>query len=362
MRSRAGAPVARVDLYRTRVAEASVELDMMGPPIARITGPDPVWQVQPTPGTGPEVQALGTITGQDDPGGTWKRVFYRAVAIAADDLTRGHYGGRSEPTGAMWVVVPPATPPDLSAVTADWPGGALEAVRFTFTSTAPVFDTDLGPHRIRAEVFTVAAGGELKPLFAYPPSTSAGLDGRLSTVPTAPAAAPALWREDIAGGSRFRLLAHRPNLNDTLRLRLLLTDPLGRASETPLFDSPGGSPLPDPDISDVQVRSSGANRFILGFRTQALFTTTSIGAYSLTVRAVRRGGPLFPPPRPVTVTAPLPSISLSRPGEDPFTGPEQIPLRRQRGAIAVHLRAQANVTLILQAPDGRSTETTRGVP
>ena len=364
MRSRAGAPVARVDLYRTRVAEASVELDMMGPPIARITVPDPVWQVQATPGTGPEAQALGTITGQDDPGGSWKRVYYRAVAIAADDPTRGHYGGRSEPTGAMWVVVPPAAPPDLSGVTADWPGGALEAVRFTFTSSAPVFDTDLGPHRVCAEVFTVAAGGGLRPLFAFPPvpPTSGGPDGRLSTVPTSPAAAPAFWREEIAGGSRFRLLVHRPNLNDTLRVRVLLTDPLGRASEAPLLDSVGGSPLPDPDISDVQVRSAGTNRFILGFRTQALFIPTPIGPYSLTVRAVRRGGPIFPPPRPVIVTAPLPSIAPIRPGEDPFAGPEQIPLRHQRGAIAVHLRMQANVTLILQAPDGRSTQITRGVP
>ncbi len=364
MRSRSGAPVARVDLYRTRVPEASGELDMMGPPIARITGPDPVWQVQPTTGTGPEAQALGTITGQDDPGGSWKRVYYRAVAIAADDLSRGHYGGRSEPTGAMWVVVPPETPPDLSPITADWPGGALEAVRFTFTSTAPAPDTDLGPHRIRIEVFVVAADGSLRRLFDYPPlpPTSGGPDGRLSTVPTTAAAAPAFWREEIAGGSRYRLLVNRPNLNDTLRVHVLLTDPLGRFSEQQPPDSAGGNPLPAPDISDVQVTSAGANRFILSFRTHALFTTTPLGPYTLTVRAVRRGGPIFPPPQPVTVTAPLPSIAPVVPTQDPFAGHEPIPLRQRHGVIAVYLRTQANVTLTLRSPDGRSNQISRGVP
>ena len=363
MHSRPGAPVARIDLYRTRVPDASVELDMMGPPIARITGPDPVWQVQPTPGPGPQEQALGTVTGQDDPGGSWKRVYYRAVAVAADDLNRGHYGGRSEPTGATWVVVPPDTKPDLSAITADWPGGALEAARFTFTSTAPVPDTDLGPHRIRIQVFTVAADGSLQRLFDYPPvpPTSGGPDGRLSTVPTAAAAAPSFWREEISGGTRYRLLVNRLDLNDTLRVHVLLTDPLGRGSEIGL-DSAGGNPLPDPDISNVQVRAAGGNRFILGFRTHALFTTTPLGPYVLAVRALRSGGPPFPPPQPVTVTMPLPSIAPILPGQDPFAGSEPIPLRQQHGAIAVYLRAPVNLTLTLRAPDGRSSQISRGVP
>jgi hypothetical protein len=181
-------------------------------------------------------------------------------------------------------------------------------------------------------------------------------------VPTTAAAAPAFWREEIAGGSRYRLLVNRPNLNDTLRVHVLLTDPLGRFSEQQPPDSAGGNPLPAPDISNVQVTSAGANRFILSFRTHALFTTTPLGPYTLTVRAVRRGGPIFPPPRPVTVTAPLPSIAPVVPTQDPFAGHEPIPLRQRHGVIAVYLRTQANVTLTLRSPDGRSNQISRGVP
>ena len=360
MRTRPGALVSRVDLHRTRVATAALELDTMGPPIARISGPDPTWQVQATAGTGPEVQALGTITGQDDPGGSWARVYYRAVAVAADDPSRGHYGGRSAPTGAQWIVVPPATSPDLSSITADWPGGALEAARFTFTSSAPVPDTDLGPHRLRVEVFTVGGDGLLSPLFAYPPA-SGGVDGRLSVVPTAPTAAPALWREDIVGAARYRVLVNRTNLADTLRIHVLITDPLGRASEMTL-DSPGGTPLPAPDITNLRVTPSGPNRFILSFRSQAPFTNTPLGPYTLSVAATRVGGPIFPPPRPVTVRAALPAIAPVVASQDPFAGAEPIPLRQQHGTIAIYLRNPANVALTLAAPDGRTAQASRGVP
>jgi hypothetical protein len=363
LRSRPGAPVTRVDLHRTRVATAAAELDTMGPPLARISGPDPIWQVQPTTGTGPEAQALGTITGQDDPGGSWSRVYYQAVAVAADDLSRGHYGGRSALSGSQWIVVPPATPPALSPVSADWPGGALEAARFTFTSVAPIADTDLGPHRLRVEVFTVGGDGLLSPLFSYPPASSGTVgDSRLSVVPTTPAAAPALWREDAGGGaSRYRVLVNRTILDDTLRFHVMLIDPLGRASEMSI-DSPGGSPLPAPDITGIRVTAAGTNRFILSFRTQALFTNTPLGPYTLTVVARPPPGPVFPPPRPVTVRADLPTIAPLLVSQDPFAGPEPIPLRQRGGTISVFLRARANVALTLMSPDGRTAQANRAVP
>ena len=158
--TRPGAQVVRVDLYRVRREEASLELDTMGSPVARISGLDAVWAVQPTTGTGPgEVQALGTIRGNDDPPRSWQRIFYRAVAISGDDGARGIYGGRSQPSGAVSVIVPPDDPPDLSPIGADWPGGPPEAMRFTFTSAAPVPDTLLGAHRLRVEGYALAADG-----------------------------------------------------------------------------------------------------------------------------------------------------------------------------------------------------------
>lgn len=362
LRSRSGAPVARLDLHRTRVAAAAAALDTMGPPLARISGPDPIWNVQPTPGTGPEAQALGTITGQDDPGGSWSRVYYQAVAVAADDLSRGHYGGRSAPSGAQWIVVPPETPPALSPATADWPGGALEAARFTFTSDAPTADTDLGPHRLRVEVFTVGGDGLLLALFTYPPASGGTVgDSRLSVVPTVPATAPAMWREDAGAATRYRVLVNRTNLGDTLRFHAMLTDPLGRASEISI-DSPGGSPLPAPDITDIRVTASGANRFILAFRTQALFTNTPLGPYTLAVVARPQGGPVFPLPRPITVRADLPTIPSLIVGQDPFAGSEPIPLRHRGGAVTVYLRNRANVALTLTSPDGRTAQASRVVP
>jgi hypothetical protein len=244
----------------------------------------------------------------------------------------------------------------------DWPGGALEAARLTFTSDAPIADTDLGPHRLRVEVFTVGSDGLLSPLFTYPPASGGTVgDSRLSVVPTAPAAAPALWREDSGAATRYRVLVNRANLGDTLRFHVMLTDPLGRASDISI-DSPGGSPLPAPDITDIRVTSSGTNRFILAFRTQALFTNTPLGAYTLAVVARPQGGPVFPPPRPVTVRADLPTIATLIVGQDPFAGSEPIPLRHRGGVVSIYLRNRASVALTLTSPDGRTAQASRVVP
>ena len=363
--TRPGASVARLDLYRVRVPEASLELDTMGPAVARISGSDAVWHANPSTGTGPgEAQALGVVTGNDNPGGSWKRVYYRAAAVADDDLTRAIYGGRSQPTGAAWVMVPPDGPPDVSAITADWPGMPLEAVRFTFTSPAPVPATDLGPHLLRVDSFAVAADGTRTPLFAWPPpppGTSSG-DSGLQAVPTTQAAAPALWAENAGGGvTRYRLLLTRPHLADAISVRVLLGDPLGRATER-LLDSPGGSPLPAPDILNPLITPVPGNRFVLSFTTDALFTSTPLGPYRLTVSATVPPTLGNPHPPPINVNAGLPSIAPLVLGQDPFLDAAPIPLRRQRAHINVYLRASAKVVLTMASPDGHSSHLNIGVP
>ena len=361
--TRPGAQVTRVDLHRVRVPEASLELDMMGPPVARITGTDATWTV--TPGTGVLAgQPIGSIAGLDDPGGSWKRVFYRAVATSADDLTRAILGGRSQPTGAVGVVVPPATPPDLSLIVADWPGGQLETVRFTFTTAAPVPDTELGPHRLRVEAYTVAADGSLTPLFAWPPPPAGTKppDDRLAAIPDAAVPAPGFWREAAGAATTLRLLLTRPQLADTVRVRVQLTDPLGRLSEAKI-DSPGGSPLPAPDIIAPKAVAAGAGRFVLGFTTDALFTATPIGPYRLTVSVSVKPTILQPHPPPVTVSAALPTIPALRVGDNPFLDAAPIPLRHQANRILVYLRgAVPAVSLTLASPDGRSAHQVVGVP
>src|SRR5262249_3100003 len=160
----------------------------------------------------------GSIAGLDDPGGSWKRVFYRAVATSADDLTRAILGGRSQPTGAVGVVVPPATPPDLSLIVADWPGGPLETVRFTFTTAAPVPDTDLGPPSRRVVAPPGPPGVPPTPLSACPPPPAGTKppDDRLAAIPDAAVPAPGFWREAAGAATTLRLLLTRPQLADTV--------------------------------------------------------------------------------------------------------------------------------------------------
>jgi hypothetical protein len=362
--TRPGAKAVRVDLYRVRREEASLELDTMGPPVARISGADAVWSVQPSIGTGPgDAQPLGTITGNDNPDHSWQRIFYRAVAISGDDGSRGIYGGRSQPSGAVSVIVPPDGPPDLSPIGADWPGGPLEAMRFTFTSAAPVPDTQVGPHRLRIDTYSLAPDGTPQPLFAWPPTPAGGgnPDGRLSAVPTTPAAVPALWQEKVPGGTQYRLLLTRPHLGDPLRVRVLLTDPLGRAGEQ-VLDSPGGPPLPAPDILTPSVAHLLGGRFVLSFTTDAPFTSTPVGAYTLTVTAQAAATLLNPHPVPVTVTVALPNIAVLRAVDNPFNDAAPIPLRRQSTHINVYLRAAVHVSLTLTAPDGRTAHFSRKVP
>src|SRR5262249_39497951 len=106
----------------------------------------------------------------------------------------------------------------------------------------------------------------------------------------------------------------------------------------------------------------GAGRFVLGFTTHALFTTTPAGAYQLTISALARPTLAQPHPIPVTRIVTLPSIAALRVGEDPFTDPAPIPVRHQRDQILIYLRASVAVSLTLASPDGRSVHASVGAP
>lgn len=368
IKTRPGAKATRIDLYRTRVEEAALMLDTMGPPVASISGSTAQWTVTPVTSTGPgENQPIGIVTGFDQPSGSWKRVFYRAVAWSGDDEPRAIYGGRSAPSAAMEVIVPPAQPPDLAAITWSWPGGPLTDVLFTTTCSAPVDMTPLGPHRIKVDAMTVKPDGSVAVLYVYPPVPATGRpDDTLATVPTM--AGPGLSREAVAGGvTRYRVRVAKPTLADGVRLRILLTDPLGRTTER-VLQSAAGSPLPTPDISAVTLTTVPGNKFILGFTTGVQIPATPIGPYHLLVNHTPLGPfPPFPPGTPIGIDATLPSIKPAAPAPDPFTDVAAIPLRRGvtvhgQTPISIYLRAKGKVAVTLTGPDGKTVTVSRVVP
>lgn len=404
VRTQAGVPVAQVDLHRVRVADAALELDSMGPPIAQLTGTQAPYTVQPTVSTEPGVaQALGTITGMDEVEGSWRRVFYRAVAWAHGDAQRGLYGGRSAPSALREVVVPPATPPDLAPLAWHWPGGGLGDVQVDGSTLAPLEDTPLGPHRLRADVLLQHPDGSAESLWRHPPAP--GGDDRLQALPTVPpgAGASGLWREvGPAGVTLLHLLVRRASVDDLLRVRWLVTDPLGRATER-LVEVPAGSPLPAPDLLSPTVIKRAGIGFLVRFVTSVPVQPTPAGPYLLRVRYLPgrsspfplvgraaalppmadlealfkprplplpvdgddvRLAPVRPPigPRPQvhSLEVALADIPPAQPGEDLFAGGVLMPLRRARApqrrtAISLGLRGSGGqVELTILAPDGRS--------
>ena len=97
----------------------------MGPPVATIEASGGGWTVHGLEG---DAAALADATGTDKPDGSWKKVWYRAVAWAHPAPDRALLPGRSPASNAMSVVIPPDGPPNLSPLTAEWPGGPLQVL------------------------------------------------------------------------------------------------------------------------------------------------------------------------------------------------------------------------------------------
>ncbi|MEB3359850.1 MAG: hypothetical protein VKK04_24200 [Synechococcales bacterium] len=376
IQSRPGATVTRIDLHRVRVPEASLSLDTMGPAIASITGSVAPWTVTATPGSEPGVaQPLGTLTGRDRPTGSWERVFYRAVAWSGDDLARGLYGGRSQPSPAQSVVIPPATPPDLSALTYELGAIATEVV-ITATSTAPVAETPLGHHWIKVDVRARRADQSYSQVFQYPALTAGTLaENALAAVATSPPppGENGVWRSPIPNStaSRYRILIRREALTDALTVTLQLIDPLGRVSEQTLT-VPAGFLLPAPEIRSPQVTPVPGKGFLFRFQAPVPFEVTPLGPYLLWVGFQASPVIIVRPPSPdsfrlppgrdpaVGVTVPLNKIRRFRTVDDLFNVPDPIPVQRDRSVrgvteILIALKGKGGrLTVELESPDGRT--------
>jgi hypothetical protein len=342
-------------LFRTRVPEASLNVDTMGLPVATMTHSDGVWTVKPTVSAEPgENQPIGVISGTDTVEGSWKRVFYRAVAWSGDQPAKALYGGRSAASPAVEVIVPPAAAPDLSVITATPPSGT--GVEFTVTSTAPVEDTALGPHRLRVEVFNVKPDDSLASLYIWPDIPPDGpIADRLADVPTV--SGTGLWRN----GSTLHVKVNKQAAGDRARIRILLTDPLGRSTER-VLTSAAPPVLVPPDIEDVVLTAVAGKGYVLGFKTHAPLTS----AYKLNVSfAPVKTGPSLPQP-PLTASMLLSDIPLLNKLVDPFAGPEKIPLRHGSAIhgetpIGVYLRAKGQLTLELTGPKNLKATLTKKV-
>jgi hypothetical protein len=303
--------------------------------------------------------------------GSWKPVFYRAVAWSSDDPQRGVYGGRSGPSTIRQVVVPPAGDPDLAPLTwtAATPGSP--DVRVDTTTVTPVASTVLGPHRLQAEVLAEHADGTSEIIFRYPaPVVPPNADAdRLDVVPgTAPGAGlSGLWLDAaVVGSTPVHLLIRRTDFADVLRVRIRISDPLGRLTER-LLEVPAGNPVVPPDILNPQLVRIAGRGTVLTFDTSVPDEIPGIGDYEL--RVLYRV--LLAPPHPLpveqlTAGGRLGDVPALAGGENIFNDPAPIPLRQLPRApglrtIGMVLRGTGFVRVDLLAPDGTSATLSRKV-
>ena len=368
--ARPGVTAGRIDLYRTQVAGAAVDADMMGPPIASITGGSATITVTPTVSGNPgESQPLGRVDGIDAVPGSWQPVYYRAVAWAADDPVRGQYGGRSQPSTIRQVIVPPAGNPDLAPLVVSTPVGGTPQVNVDTATGAPVAPTGLGPHRIEAEVIVTHADGTSEPLFGYPdaPAPATAPDNAFDHCPLAAPAvgASGLWRDAPAGASTgLHLQLARAAYTDQLAVRLRITDPLGRLTEQVVIVPPA-CPVVPPDITNVQILTVPGRGRALTFDTSVPDAVAGLGPYRVRIALPEISLPLHIP-RVVQVTDDIGAIRVLHPGDDIFTDPAPIPLRQLpaaggRRTIAAVLRGTGSLRADVIAPDGTMATITRTV-
>ena len=347
--TRRGPRVRRIDIHRVRVDDAATELDTMGPPVLTVDALTPGWDVaQVTDARGPHI---ATASGTETPAGSWKRVWYRAAVWSDDDLLRGTLAARSPASTVAWVVIPPATPPDLSSITMEWPGTAAPDVLLKWHSPAPVNKTPIGSHTLSIRAKLIGAQQEELPLVAF--------DGPLANLTTAPpAAGSSVWRIDGSKPIQYQAMIRRADLNDAVEISVRLTDPLGRTSESFAMVKPGHI-LPDPELSNFSLETSITPPGVqLGWTSG---TPIDPGLYTLKVTVYRppfRFGTMIFPRPPISIQLGLSDVPLDEPGPVP-PGVDPLRVRRLPGSgpefrFYAFVRVPfTQIVVHLSSPDGR---------
>ena len=293
------ARVSRVDLHRVRVPDAAVSVDMMGPPVATIAGTGGGFTVVATPPGDPDsrsddgvAQPIGTITGIDTVTGSWKPVFYRAVAWGTDDADRGQYGVRSQASVVRQVVVPPSAPPDLEHARLRAAGRRFGERAHRLARPRHRWSRPRSDHTCSRPRWWRPTRPGCPPRSALGVS-QAPLDALAITEPGA--GLSGLWRDPTVGGvTPLHLLVRRADPETTLRVRVRLTDPLGRLTERTL-DVPEVPPVQPPDLFDPTL-TTVAGGTILSFSTSVPNEAPGFGPFRVQVtfrpstgRVARRG-------------------------------------------------------------------------
>ncbi|MEX4010475.1 hypothetical protein [Neoaquamicrobium sediminum] len=370
-----GATVDRIDIHRVRSEAAAVELDTMGPPVMTVRSGEPSWTIRALPPRGAVPgQAIGVVNGVDRPAGSWSPFYYRAVAWSLPRPERGLLGGRSKPSAARSVIIPPPGPPDLQPLEHSWPGGDIALIEIATATPAPIEATTLGAHRLRVEVTGLAENGPGSALFAWPELVD-GVpgDGSLRALPAAPPASgqSGIWRETPDDITRIRLRIVRPNVDTALSVRFQLDDPLGRATER-IVAVPAGSPLPPLAFGVVAVRRIAGKGFIVRAPINLPLKAPPEAGYRL--RAAFRPHLAVPGPLPrpmgrgVTLDVDYADVPQLRPLEDPFAGTVPLPVRREAAGrtgalLSFYLRGQGgSLRATLGGVDGAPASFMQEVP
>jgi hypothetical protein len=190
------------------------------------------------------------------------------------------------------VVVPPDGPPNLSPLTAEWPGGPLQDVLVHFSSTAPLARTALGPHKLTvdAQVLSGPSKSAPDPLLLE--------TFELQAVPAAPPAPPmsGTWR---TGATQYAVRLRRGSVDDRVAVVVRLTDPLGRSTERVLTVASG--PIdPAPDVLDLEMHVVKPNVINATWRSSAPIPPRAGGKYTIKVTVAAPKKPILTPvPHPI---------------------------------------------------------------
>ena len=361
--TRDGPRVNRIDLHRVRVDDAARTLDTMGPSIQTIDVNTPNWNTQHTN------DALGThivsTSGDDVPTGSWKRVWYRAVAWSSPDPLRGTLAGRSPASNAFWIVVPPEHPPDLSAVTVTpLAGGNGADVLLQWTSKAPIKKTPLGPHKLSLLARPADSLDKIDELIRYHQS----LDE--VTINEPPATESGVWHVPNTSPTEYRAIVRRTSPQQVVLCSVRVTDPIGRTSER-LVTIGSADVLIEPQLYDfAHVLSAQGLHVNVSWKSNAPLDTQGNGSYIMRVVAHQAPGCAVPfigninPPPPITLEMPIEDIPLHQ-SSPALPNNEKVIVRRMPGEGPEHsYYAFATVKLTsvevqLTSPTGSKAEHTQ---
>jgi hypothetical protein len=220
---RTGAPVSRLDLYRTTNERLAVNVDHMNVPYASSSHPTG-WTFT-RDGNGVLTSATYVDT---RPIQGWQKNWYRVVAWSDDDVVNGEVGTRSPPSPAKWAVVPPVNPPLLFGLRTEAASNA-QSLLVSFVTSAQVGTTPLGTHTmtVTASPLSRSAAVRLTTTTDAPP-----LVDNPSQVPAANAAGGPFYRVITTGDPmpyRYYVWVQKPPVPFWLTVRI--TDPLGRSTD-----------------------------------------------------------------------------------------------------------------------------------